>query len=275
MTDRLKTLCKRFGKRIHIRKTLFPCARFIEAVVFGGRIREAILVRLLGAFYRSSFRRDWVLYSDVPPHFSNSRANAFAFIYGSSRSPYPLFRGFLACEVIQNGDRLLDIGCGDGFFSAAFFAENCQRIDAVDVEMSAIDAARRLNPHPKVVFHRLDAVRDAFPSASYDVIVWDGAIGHFPPADLNSVLEKIVRALSPSGVFVGSESLGHEGSDHLQFFENESALAAVLRPYFKHVLTRITEYRIQGGYMRREVYWRCSNDENSRHRQTGWIELGM
>jgi ubiquinone/menaquinone biosynthesis C-methylase UbiE len=244
-----------------------------ETALYGGRRRELFLVCVLGALYRSQFRREWRFFPSEPPHFYNQRWNGFEFVYGSARNPYVFSRGFIASEVIQAGDVLLDIGCGDGFFTNAFYSFRCLRIDAIDVEPSAIRAAKELNGAPNISYRHADAVLDPFPSDRYDVVVWDGAIGHFSEPDVSVVLNKITRVLSSMGVFVGSESLGKEGSDHLQFFEDESALAAVFRPYFKHVQIRTMEYQLGNGFLRKEAYWRCANSLGHRHGPTAWTEF--
>lgn len=246
--------------------------RIAEYLVFGGALRERILVGLLGALHRSQQRRDWQLFTHEPPHFYNQRWNGHKFAYGSLRNPYGFTRGFLAAEVIRYNDRLLDIGCGDGFFTNTFYSHRCQHIDAFDIEPSAIRDAERQNSNSKIRFTVLDAVREPFPGTNYDVIVWDGAIGHFASIDLSSVLNKIVNSLAQDGIFVGSESLGTEGSDHLQFFESESELAVVFQPYFKNVWIKSVEYRLEDGSIRREAYWRCWQNKTDRHESTQWID---
>jgi hypothetical protein len=103
------------------------------------------------------------------------------------------------------------------------------------------------------------------------VIVWDGAIGHFAASDAAAMLNKIKHALVPGGVFCGSESLGHEGRDHLQFFDAIDDLRRMLQPHFANVQLREESYPInQGTFMRREGYWRCSDgDERLR---SAWTE---
>jgi|694.fasta_scaffold37941_4 SAM-dependent methyltransferase len=257
---------------------VYGARRLAETILFGGSVRERVLVGMLGALYRSQFRREWVYNTGEPPHFYYQRWNGFRFVYGDGeRNPYCFNRGFLALEMIRNGDRLLDIGCGDGFFTNTFFSTRCSAIDAVDIERSAIETAKRFNASDKIRYRLLDAVNEPFPGNEYDVIVWDGAIGHFAAGDLASVLGKIVSTLAPGGVFAGSESLGTEGSDHLQFFHTAGDLAEVLKPYFKRVMVRVVEYRIGDGRMRREAYWRCTQGdsdriESGRSEEFGWTD---
>jgi cyclopropane fatty-acyl-phospholipid synthase-like methyltransferase len=164
--------------------------------------------------------------------------------------------------MIQEGDRLLDIGCGDGFFTKRFFSTKCSQIDAIDVDKDAIRVAIKHNTAQNIQYYRMDAAHYSFPGGSYDVIVWDGAIGHFSQEDSRRMLEKICKVLTPDGVFVGSESLGREegGYDHLQFFSLDN-LYMLFKPYFQFIQMRTVNYKIGwgGNLIRREAYWRCSN----------------
>jgi SAM-dependent methyltransferase len=230
-----------------------------ERVVGGGRLRERVLLRALGAHYHSRLRRDW-LWTDEPPHFYNHRAGAFELAFGDAAGgPYSWFRAFFAAELIREGDVVLDLGCGDGFFTARFLAPAAAHVDAIDVDPDAIEAAARENASPRVAYRLADAVADPFPRERYDVVVWDGALGHFSPEATATVLEKVRAALAPDGVFCGSESLGAEGVDHLQFFEGADDLRGLLAPHFPHVRTRELQYRA-GRHERREGYWRATAD---------------
>jgi 2-polyprenyl-3-methyl-5-hydroxy-6-metoxy-1,4-benzoquinol methylase len=187
-----------------------------ESALWGGTRRESALVRLLNRYYFSLYRRQWEL-SDEEPHFFSQRIGFFKFAFGDDGlGPYAFYRGFFGSEVIQPDDQLLDIGCDDGFFTKRFLSSRCAKVDAVDIEPSAIESAQIFNSAPNISYRLLDAVNEPFPSEKYDVIVWDGAIGHFAKETTDRVLAKIQAALETNGVFVGSESLGFEGSDHLR-----------------------------------------------------------
>jgi protein-L-isoaspartate O-methyltransferase len=98
-----------------------------------------------------------------------------------------LSRGFFAQDVLKPNSIVLDIGCGDGFFSARFSAPRCRHVDAIVVEPTAVAFARRHHHVRNVTYHLADATADSFPRDRYDVIVWDGAIGHFAPESATGV----------------------------------------------------------------------------------------
>ena len=231
----------------------------IERLIYFGGISEHIAAKWLLRIYQSKFRLDWE-FSKIPPHFYNHKMGIAQFVFGKlTYGPYPYYRGFYASQVIQDGDNLLDIGCGDGFFTKRFFSTKCAHVDGIDIEPSAIRCAEKENNANNVSYHLLDAVEMDFPQREYEVIVWDGAIGHFSPDTLDTVLPKIVKALSQDGVFVGSESLGDEGTDHLTKFDSQDDLGKLLSKYFRFVELGFQDYKLNDNFIRLEAYWRCAN----------------
>jgi SAM-dependent methyltransferase len=241
--------------------------RALERVVFGGDRRGRLLDRLAVAHYASVERRSWALASE-PPHFYDHRIGAHYFAAGRDH-PFAYYRGFFAAQTIEAGDVVLDIGCGDGFFDKRFFAARGAEVDAIDIEPSAIAHGRAHNDASGIAYHQLDAVNQPFPRERYDVVIWDGALGHFSADTTDQMLAKIAGVLGDDGVFVGSESLGSEGHDHLQFFEHVEQLAAIFRPHFEFVETTQVSYPLRGGFPRVEAYWRCSADQR-RLAAAGW-----
>ena len=258
--------------RQNLRRLQRRLLRLKELLIGGGELRESLLLKLLDSHYVHKYRREWEL-CEEEPHFFSQRLSLFDFAFGSDgHGPYAFSRGFFVAEVLRKNDRLLDIGCGEGFFARRFFAERCAHIDAIDIESSAIQAANAQNHAPNITYHLLDAVNEPFPGSDYDVIVWDGALGHFAADTTHQMLEKIKNSLGSEGIFVGSESLGLEGSDHLQFFHSLDDLHALFAPYFKYIELRAIDYRAGRGpaaFMRNEGYWRCSNDRK-RMDESSW-----
>ena len=238
-----------------------------EKILWGGRTRERILVRMLRAHYASLFRRQWSR-ADQMPHFFDHRIGSFG-LFAGDNTPFAYYRGYYAAEVLRDGDVLLDIGCGDGFFASRFFAPRCSAVDAIDIEPSAIRHALAQNTHPRITYSVRDAVGQPFPRERYDAVVWDGAIGHFSPEKTHWMLAKIRDALAPAGVFVGSETLGDEGHDHLQFFASTDDLGDLLGQHFAHVQVRAQRFPLKEGVERTEAYWRCAIDPG-RLEQAAW-----
>jgi len=227
--------------------------------------REKILVGLLERHFQIRHRLEWEL-SQESPHFYDFRSGVFSLGFGDAPpSSHTLDRAAMARDTFAAGDRVLDIGCGDGFFTRRFYSDRAGHIDAIDVEDSAIDHARRYHGHPKINYAKCDAVADAFPATSYDAVIWNGALGHFSEADTAIVLRKIRACLGLTGSFAGSESLGVEGHDHHQYFADEAALQRLFAPYFRQVATRVVTYTIgsQRNFARRELFWRCSDSRES------------
>jgi SAM-dependent methyltransferase len=232
-----------------------------ELAVFGSGLREKIARGLLSQYYRSVFRRHWAWQVHGEPHFSLHSVSLFDLLDGRlGQGIYALTRAFLSAEIIREGDHVLDIGCGDGALTRRFYAPRAAHVDAVDIEQSAIDYASKHNAAPNISYRKLDAVNEPFPQAAYDVIVFDGAIGHFTREGSAAVLKKISAALTPRGVFCGSESIGSEGHDHLQVFATADDLRSLLAGQFRHVRVKQQEYPLQSSSWKRiEGYWRCSN----------------
>jgi 2-polyprenyl-3-methyl-5-hydroxy-6-metoxy-1,4-benzoquinol methylase len=229
----------------------------LRTTAFASKAAEAFFLACLQRVYGSQFDKSW-LQSSEAPHFYSQHWNVFRMLNGKATGPGWLLRGVYAYEVINQGAKVLDIGCGDGFFTKNFLAPKALRVDAIDIEPSAIDEARRRNADPRIRYERRDAISETFPDYQYDTVVWDGAIGHFTRQTSEVVLRKISAGLNKNGVFCGSETLGTEGSDHLQYFMELSDLGKLLASAFESIWLKVDAYPINNGFLRREAYWRCS-----------------
>jgi len=241
-----------------------------EIIIWGSKFREKILTFFLFQYYKSQFRRDWVFCKQLP-HFENHQNMLFEFGFNNKyQKPFSFYgapaifqAGFFNREVMRSPDIVLDIGCGDGFFTKRFYADHCAHIDAIDIEPKAINFAHKYHNADNITYYLSDAVKNPFPKIHYDVVIWDGAIGHFSKESIHQILQKISKMIISDGLFLGYEAMGIEGNDHLYFFQSVDDYAQLFKPYFKYIQLKKEAYPITGGrFMRQEVYWRCSNSED-------------
>jgi len=114
----------------------------------------------------------------------------------------------------QRGERVLDLGCGDGALTETLVAAGCEVV-AVDHSKAMVDAskARGLNAH------QADARHLEF-HGEFDAVFTNAALHWVPEAA--SVIEGVARALRPAGRFVGE--FGGQG--------NVAQVCAALRTAF-------------------------------------------
>jgi 2-polyprenyl-6-hydroxyphenyl methylase/3-demethylubiquinone-9 3-methyltransferase len=165
---------------------------------------------------------------------------------------YPLRTRFLLAHVAA-GERVLDVGCGEGAFAAALIDAGASVI-GIDVAEEPLRRARAL--HPALELRRVDG-EGAWPleDSSFDA-VWAGeVIEHV--ADTAAWLSEVGRVLRPGGRMLLSTpahgaftrlrlALSRAAfaerfdplSDHLRFY-TAGTLAGVLEDFgFEHVRVR-------------------------------------
>jgi 2-polyprenyl-6-hydroxyphenyl methylase/3-demethylubiquinone-9 3-methyltransferase len=114
--------------------------------------------------------------------------------HGLEPSDYAVRLGFLR-EHVAAGDRVLDVGCGEGRF-AAELARDGAAVVGIDVAEEPLRRARQLHPQLDLRVVEADGAWD-LPDASFDV-VWAGeVIEHV--ADTAAWLSEVRRVLRSGG----------------------------------------------------------------------------
>lgn len=150
-------------------------------------------------------------------------------------------RGVVARQHLPQDGRLLDLCCGDGYYSDVFWSTTAGAIDAVDRDPEALRLARTAHARPNIRFHQLDIVRDPLPGSDYAVVCFFEAIEHLSVEDGLLVLNKIKAALAPGGWLVGStqtvapEERGQGNREHDNEFESLESLEAFVGRVFSRV----------------------------------------
>lgn len=110
-----------------------------------------------------------------------------------------LLPGSIRLLGIKKGDQLLDVACGQGFFSRAFATEGAV-VDGVDISPELIEIAKSKTPDPEA-FRTANAEDLSFiPQGTYDIATLMLAVQNIK--DLDKVLSETSRVLKLGGRFL-------------------------------------------------------------------------
>jgi len=167
-------------------------------------------------------------------------------------------RAVVGNRYIEEGDRVLDLCCGDGIFSGLVFSKKASLVHGIDRDPRALTLAREHYAKDNVEFFERDILKDDFPATEYDAVLFLASIEHFTLEEIHRLLEKIAKVLSPGGIFVGSTLLLNIGSnpEHAVEFETIEDLEILLSPHFENVETWTTTWDEN----RTDVYFLCHKD---------------
>lgn len=168
---------------------------------------------------------------------------------------------YLFALPMMNGQRVLDIGCGEGY-GTALLARRARLAVGVDVAPEAVRHAQGAYGRAGLDFVAGDARRLSFPDASFDRIVCFETLEHVP--DGERILDEAARLLAPAGLFVVS-------SPNKTFYHRHDE-AAGANPYHakeweaeefeRLVATRFRSHRIFGQHLALGSFiWEASRTE--------------
>ncbi|MFH1279089.1 MAG: class I SAM-dependent methyltransferase [Candidatus Eisenbacteria bacterium] len=134
--------------------------------------------------------------SDWNRYWARSRGGRFTKASWSKRRILALLDPYLT-----PGARVLDAGCGSGFFSAVFVEKGC-RVTVLDLAEEALDLAREATGGRADAYIQedlLDAAFGARHGEAFDLIFSDGLFEHFLPENQERIAGNMVASLGPGG----------------------------------------------------------------------------
>lgn len=175
-------------------------------------------------------------------------------------------RGAAILFAINRDADVLELCCGDGFYTRFFYSGRAAAITAVDFDTDAIAYARRYNSAPNISYALAD-IRVALPDGPFDVAIWNGAIEHFTEQEIATLVGKIQQRLRPDGVVCGYTiaSVGDSFSlEHHEYeFRSKEDLLDRFTSFFRNV--RVFEMiwperlGLPEGVKRHNLYFYASN----------------
>lgn len=166
-------------------------------------------------------------------YFGSHRRNLYGRLFGVKGFVTP----FLKARITK-ATRLLDIGCGVGFFlqDVSFIADQ----SGIDISEVAIRRAMENAPQARLAVH--NALDDLpFGGERFDVITMFDVIEHV--TDDGKLIASVVERLEAGGLFVMStpnpQSLGHRLKKHNWFAYRDATHVNVQEPsYFRGLLQK-------------------------------------
>ncbi len=129
----------------------------------------------------------------MPSTFNVNRADGYEQLMGrwSRRLAVP----FIEFAGVEDGDRVVDVGCGTGSLTFALpGAANVAKIAAVDLSPTFVEAAKRRNSDPRIEIQEADACALPFEDGGFDRAL-SLLVLHFvaEPAKAVSEMRRVVR----------------------------------------------------------------------------------
>lgn len=104
-------------------------------------------------------------------------------------------------QYVEKGMRVLEIGCGTGYFTKEL-AKTDANIIAIDISPDLLEAARSIVAAQNVTFEVMNAYAMTYEDASFDVVVGSSVLHHL---EVDEALSEFYRVLKPGGRVVFTE----------------------------------------------------------------------
>ena len=128
--------------------------------------------------------------------------------------------------------RVLDAGCGDGWYSAKISESGCEKVHGIDYSEKAIEFAKIIVPD--AIFKKASITDIPYEDNFFDVIFSFQVLEHIPPEELNKAIKEISRVLTTDGVLVFSVPSKRRpmSTAHYQHFD-EKGIENMIGKYFR------------------------------------------
>lgn len=231
----MKSILKAFIRRILNKKA-------VEWLV---QLECAAAARWVQSAHRRLMAVQWGL-PPQPEHFDHQID--LYYLWLETRNSLFIERGAFGSLALRGGD-VLELACGDGFNARNFYSLRSKHVTSCDFDPSAIQTARRKNSALNVQYVLAD-IRNEVPGGQFDNVIWDAAIEHFTPTEIEHIMRGIKTRLKAEGILSGytivERQAGIKSLSHHEYeFKSKKDLLRFLQPHFKHVTVFETIYPIR------------------------------
>jgi SAM-dependent methyltransferase len=214
-----------------------------------------LLRRLVAMTHGLEFRLRWQSDRPAPEWFDHYLD--LHYLWPMTGNTIAVERGAFGHLAVRDGDRVMDICCGDGFYCRYFWSTRAREVVGVDQDRSALAHARRHNGAENITFVERNLL-DGLPKGPFDVVTWNAGIEHFEEDEILRILADAKEALGSGGILAGTTDIHGEGGYvwHKREFRDADDLAELLGRQFAHVTVTTSVHP-----NRKELLFYASDDQ--------------
>lgn len=126
----------------------------------------------------------------------------------SEQAPYSSTTD-VARELLDiKGNRILDVGCGEGRFTR-FLAQAGATVTGLDVRQAVLDRAAARSKKEGVTVEWIQGRAEAMPfeDESFDIVVFSNSLHHVAPELMEGAIREAARVLAPNGTLYVMEPI--------------------------------------------------------------------
>jgi len=163
---------------------------------------------------------------------------------------YGYYNLALAAAGPLAGKRVLDAGCGDGYFTRLIKKQGAEQVVGTDYSARALSFARLLAPG--IDFTEADLMQLPYEDVSFDVVFLVEVLEHIPSDGQKHIVRELARILKPGGLCIITVPSVRMPviEKHEEHFTKES-LARLLEVYFS---VKNTEGQDRGDWVA-DLFW--------------------
>jgi SAM-dependent methyltransferase len=171
----------------------------------------------------------------IPPatQYTDHYINQFFLMSALKRTWWiegPAFCGL----AIESGSRILELGCGTGYYTDVFFSPFAAEIVAIDIDPRAIETARRMHQAKNIRYEVMD-FRKTLPDGVFDVVVWTPTIFAYTPEEVHALLGRLREIMQKDARLCGFTCIETDRRGPEILWYDMNSLAERLKRYFRNV----------------------------------------
>lgn len=165
----------------------------------------------------------------VPPAtlFTDHFINQFFLMSAHKRTWWvegPAFCGL----SIEPGARILELGCGTGYYTEIFFSPFASEIVAVDIDPRAIEFAKRFHQAKNIRYEVLD-FRKSLPEGPFNTVIWSPTIVAYTPEEVDAFMTSLRTILAKNARLCGWTAVEAAGPGEGILWHDLQSLGARLK----------------------------------------------